>query len=115
MKENLNYREWQARNTRLFRSLDKVKQNRAREQGYYNVGWEKVKASWKILQSLSDKVVNLFDAKLDRGDLVGAIELSILELERGKTIAKNTLEELDKTQQDAEQLAKRALAKYDLL
>lgn len=94
--ESMNYRQWQERNTQFFQALNRDKQKEARKKGYHNVGWERVKLSWNIVSKLSNNVTSLFDSKVKRGDLVGAIELSIIEAERGKRIAKNAINKLKK-------------------
>lgn len=123
--EELNYRQWQKRNTNCFKSLPKSKQQEARQKGYYNVGWNKVKQSWKILVQLTlssspsldpdNKVFSLFEYKVNQKDLLGAINLSILEAEQAKKIAKQSLETLNKNQEKFEKLADKALEKYSIL
>lgn len=109
--EGRNYRQWQKRNTEHFRYLSKFQQTEICKQGYCNVGWSKVKKSWEILSSqdlslkkgkeaskFTSNVVNLIDYKLRKGNLVGAVGLSILDAERVWMIVKTTIEDMDKSQ-----------------
>lgn len=50
--DGLSYKQAQKRNSEKFNSLSKTEQEQARKQGYKNVGWENVRKSWTILQSL---------------------------------------------------------------
>lgn len=50
LTENLNYRQWQKRNSLAFSKLDKSKQKEIRKKGYCNRGWYKVKQSWVLLK-----------------------------------------------------------------
>lgn len=43
------YRSIQHRNTILFNSFSKETQQKLRELGYNNIGWENVKESWRIM------------------------------------------------------------------
>jgi hypothetical protein len=113
--ESMSYRQWQKRNTELFRSLDRKNQKKARQQGYYNVGWDKVKSSWTIVSELPPNVISLFEYKLNQGDIIGAIDLSIIQAERGKTIAQYAREELHKNKEKLEQSANQLLARYPIL
>lgn len=45
-----SYRQWQKRNTRYFNALSKVEQKQLRRQGYFNRGWDAVKASWELVK-----------------------------------------------------------------
>lgn len=112
--EAMNYREWQKRNTEHFNKLTKNQQKKARQQGYSNVGWQKVQKSWDIVLKI-DTPPSLFEYKLRNGDITGAINLSILEAERAKDLAQKTINSLNKNQQYFDQLADEALAKYPLL
>ena len=123
--EGLNYRQWQKRNTNCFKSLSKSKQKEARKQGYHNVGWNKVQQSWQILVQLTSssspslepnrKVFSLFEHQVNKEDLLGAINLSILEAEQAKKIAQQSLETLNKNEEKLEKLADKALEKYSIL
>lgn len=123
--EGLNYRQWQKRNTNCFKSLTKLQQQESRKQGYYNVGWNQVQQSWKILVQLTSssshlseanhKVVSLFEHKIHQEDLLGAINLSILEADQAKKTVKQSLESLNKNQERLTDLADKALEKYTLL
>ncbi len=92
--ENLTYRQWQKRNSSIFNQLTKSEQKELREKGYRNIGWNKVQQSWLILQELDPKVVSLFDHKLAKGDLLGAIDLAIIDSENTSNIAKQTINTL---------------------
>ena len=113
--DGLNYRQWQKRNTQKFNALISSQQKEARKQGYKNQGWQNVQKSWNILQSLSSNVVSMFEAKLDKGDLVGALELSILEGEESQTIATKAIKKIFQNQKEIDEKADHILAKYPLL
>ena len=113
--EAMNYREWQKRNTEHFNKLTKNQQKKARQQGYSNVGWQKVQISWDIVFKIDSPPPSLFEYKLRNGDITGAINLSILEAERAKNLAQKTINSLNKNQQYFDQIADEALAKYPLL
>jgi hypothetical protein len=111
----MNYREWQKRNTKHFSLINKRQQKQARHQGYCNIGWDKVKDSWKILCQLTDNTTSLFEHKLNKGDLVGAIDQSLLEAEQAKGIARKAVSALDASEKRLTKIADEALAKYPLL
>jgi hypothetical protein len=111
----MNYREWQKRNTKHFSLLTKMQQKQARNQGYCNIGWDKVKNSWKILSKFTDNITSLFEHKFNKGDLVGAIDLSMLEAEQAKGIARKAVSDLDANEKRLRKVADEALAKYPLL
>ncbi len=113
--EAMNYREWQKRNTEHFNKLTKNQRKKARQQGYSNVGWQNVQKSWNIVLKIDTPPPNLFEYKLRKGDIIGAIGLSILEAERAKHQAQTAIKSLNKNQQYFDQLADEALAKYPLL
>lgn len=113
--EGLNYRQWQKRNTEKFNSLTKEQKKDARSQGYYNVGWNNVQKSWNSLSKLTQSVVSLFEHKLNKGDITGAIKLSIMEADKGKNLAQYAIEQLNKKQNYLDSLADKTLAKYPLL
>ena len=125
--EGLNYRQWQKRNTEGFKSLSKSQRKEARKQGYYNLGWNKIKTSWKIISRLvseksssangktKKKVVRIFEHKLNQGDLTGAINLSILEADDAKNFAQKAIKELNENYEKLDKLADEALEKYCLL
>lgn len=113
--DGLNYRQWQKRNTQKFNALTLSQQKETRQQGYKNQGWQNVQNSWKIIQSLSSNLVSMFEAKLNKGDLVGALELSILEGEESQTIARKAIDEISQTQKKIDEKADGILAKYPLL
>ncbi|MEC4803171.1 MAG: hypothetical protein SAJ12_16900 [Jaaginema sp. PMC 1079.18] len=112
--ENLNYRQWQRRNKEIFSQLDRLKQKKIRERGYCNKGWDNVKKSWEILNNTA-KESSLFDYKLKKGDLVGAINHSILEAEQAQKKAKKALENLETKRRSINKKAEEALTKYQLL
>lgn len=111
----MNYRQWQRQNTEYFNSLTKIKQKEARNLGYFNVGWNKVQASWQIIYSFTDDTASLFEHKLRKGDIIGAIELSIFEAERAKHLAHQGTMTLDENQKQFDKVADETLAKYPLL
>jgi hypothetical protein len=113
----MNYREWQRRNKEHFSWLTKVQQKQARHQGYCNLGWGRVQNSWQILCQLTDtdKVTSLFEHKFSKGDLVGAIDLLLLEAEQAKGIARKAVSDLDANEKRLSKIADEALAKYPLL
>ena len=113
--EGMNYRQWQKRNTEHFNSLTNNQQKEARKQGYSNVGWDQVQNSWAIIYKPAINVPSLFEHKLRKGDIVGAIELSIFEADKAKHLAHQTIESLNKNQQYFDELVEKTLAKYPLL
>jgi hypothetical protein len=115
VKGGMNYREWQRRNTKHLSLLTQVQQKQARNQGYCNIGWDKVQNSWKILCKFTDNVTSLFEHKLSKGDIVGAIELSLLDAEHAKGIAQKAVSDLDANEKRLSKVADEALAKYPLL
>ncbi|TAE54898.1 MAG: hypothetical protein EAZ76_07965 [Nostocales cyanobacterium] len=112
--EGINYREWQRRNTESFNQLTKVQQKEAKKKGYHNVGWDKVINSWKIICQFT-KVVTLFEHKLNKGDVVGAIDQSICEANQAKDLANEVIITLEKNEKILKNLAERALSKYPTL
>lgn len=113
--ENLNYRQWQKRNSSIFNQLSKSEQKEIREKGYRNIGWNNVQKSWTILKQLKPKIVSIFDYKLAQGDLVSAINIAIIESNKTSAIAKETTETLKENQQRLNKLAEDALNKYQPL
>lgn len=112
--DSLSYRQWQKRNTDKFQQLNKARQKIARQQGYRNVGWQQVQQSWTILQELTQPP-SLFDAKLKKGDLEGAINQSILEAEQAQEIAKQGVADLEHKRKKIHELTEKTLNKYQLL
>lgn len=112
--DGLSYRQWQKRNTDTFQQLTKAQQQAARQQGYRNTGWQQVQQSWKVLQQLL-KPISLFDAKLKKGDLSGAIDQSILEADQAQEIAKQGIANLKRKHKQLQELAEKTLNKYQLL
>jgi hypothetical protein len=115
--DGMSYRQWQKRNTDAFKKLSKEQQQLARQQGYFNVSWQKVQQSWTILQQLnqSTQPTSLFDAKLKKGDVVGALNQSILEAEQAQQIAKQEIANLQDKRDQIKELAENTLNKYQLL
>lgn len=113
--EGMSYRQWQKRNTEHFNYLTKTQQKEARKQGYCNLGWDKVHNSWVVICKLANNVASFFEHKLRKGDVIGAIELSIFEAEQAKHLARQAIKTLDITQQYFDKLADETLAKYSVL
>lgn len=112
--DGMSYRQWQKRNTETFRQLTKAQQQLAREQGYRNVGWQYVQQSWMILQELTQPL-SLFDAKLKKGDLSGAIHQSILVAEQAQETAQQSISKLKHKRKQIQDLTEKTLNKYQLL
>lgn len=112
--DGMSYRQWQRRNTEFFQHLTKAQQRTARQQGYHNVSWEKVRQSWKILQQLASPP-SLFDAKLKKGDLVGAVGQSILEADQALEMAEQSAANLRHKRKQIQKLAEKVSNKYQLL
>ena len=113
--EEINYRQWQKRNSELFHDLSLEQQRQARKKGYYNSGWGKVKSSWELLQDFKNntyKVVSLFEHELNKGNLVKAIDLAIIESEKAKKMSEEGKQELEKISKNLPEIAAKALAKY---
>ena len=113
--QNLNYRQWQKRNSTFFKKLSKSEQKEVREKGYRNIGWNNVQKSWLILQEFKPNIVSIFDHKLAKGDLVGAINVAIMNSDKTSEIASEASATLDKNQQELNKLAEDALNKYQPL
>ena len=112
--DGMSYRQWQKRNTDTLQQLTKAQQQLIRQQGYRNVGWQQVQQSWGILQQLT-KPISLFDAKLKKGNLTGAIDQSILEAEQAQDVAKQGILNLKLKRNHIQGLAEKTLNKYQLL
>lgn len=112
--DNMSYRQWQKRNTETFRQLNKDQQTSARNQGYFNVGWQRVQESWILLQHFNEPPT-LFGAKLKKGDLVGALNQSVLEAEQAQKMAKQAVVGLEHSCDQIKELAETTLHKYQLL
>jgi CRISPR/Cas system CMR subunit Cmr6 (Cas7 group RAMP superfamily) len=108
----LNYKQWQARNTKIFKSLNKQRQQELRNLGYCNVSWAKVKKSWEIVCGETDRVISIFDRQLKNDNLLGAIASSILESERAKNIAQTGILSLKLGSQKMTNITNTILAKY---
>ena len=113
--ENLNYRQWQKRNSSVFNQLTKPEQKEIRKKGYRNIGWNNVKKSWSVLKQFKPKIVSIFEHKLRSGDLVGAINIAIMDSNKTSDIAQETLENLKDNQQRLNKLAEDTLNKYQPL
>lgn len=113
--QDMKYRQWQQRNSEKFNSLTKEQKRDARKRGYYNKGWDNVKNSWRIISNYVNSVISIFEHQLNKGDIVGAINLSIIEADRGKQLAKDAIEELSQNQKSLNSLSDKTLAKYQLL
>lgn len=113
--DGLSYRQWQRRNTEAFKQLSKEQQQTARDQGYYNVSWKRVQVSWQILQTLAAPVPTLFDAKLKKEDVVGAIDQSLLAADQAQTVAQTGQQKLKRQRQQIKEKAEAAIHKYQLL
>jgi hypothetical protein len=107
---DLTYRQWQQRNTLAFKVLSRDAQKHIRAKGYYNLGWDKVKKSWKLISE--SRVVSLIDYKLKKGDLEGAIEIVALESENANKLANRTVEHIQQARQKLDELVKSPLDKY---
>ena len=112
--DELNYRQWQKRNTEAFGKLSTKRKHEARQKGYLNTGWEKVKNSWTIVDSFVE-VITIFDAKLKKGNVSGAIDQCILEAEQAQEIAQQAIRDLNDNQNLLTGIAKATLKKYQVL
>lgn len=108
--KGLSYRQWQQRNTSSFKSLAKDVQKDVRGKGYYNVGWQKVQKSWKIISE--SKVINLIDYKLKSGDLDGAINIVDLESENANKLANKTIDNIRQTRHELDKMLANTINKY---
>lgn len=106
---DLSYRQWQKRNTDGFQRLSKAQQKKARQLGYHNVGWQRIKSSWDVLQQVAPPT--FFDAKLRRGDLIGAVTQSIMEAEQAKKDANEGLRKLRRGNKKLKAIAEKILSK----
>ncbi len=108
--KGLSYRQWQKRNTSTFKALSKDVQKEIRTKGYYNVGWDKVKKSWKLISE--SQVINLIDYKLKSGDLDGAINIVNIESENVNKLANKTIDNIQQTRQQLDKLVANTINKY---
>lgn len=108
--DEMNYNQWQRRNSDIFNNLSKKQKQAARERGYFNVGWDKVKHSWEIV-----KPITLFNRKLKKGDIHGALNQSILEAEEAQKIAKKAIQDLNDNYNNLSKATEVVLGKYQLL
>ncbi|EAZ88238.1 hypothetical protein [Crocosphaera chwakensis] len=110
--DGMNYRNWQKRNSNRFFSFSKKEQKQLREKGYYNIGWVNVRKSWQLL---NNNVVSMFDIRLQKGDLTGAIDVSVLESQKVKTLACESINNLMVLKEDLDKKINQTLSKYPLL
>ncbi len=112
---DLSYREWQSRNTKLFTSLSRQQRQALRDRGYHNISWEKVKSSWELLQKSIDTVTSIFDVHIQRGNIIDAINISLLEVDYFNKVAKTGLKELKQNSQKMTNIASKTVDKYKVL
>lgn len=110
--DNLNYRQWQQRNSSIFNQLSKPEQKEIKVKGYVNRGWDKVQKSWQLLQQFPPKVVSIFDHKLAKGDLIGAINTAVIDADNASHIAQEAIKNIQENKARLNKLAKDTLAKY---
>ncbi len=108
--KGLSYRQWQQRNTSNFKALSKNVQKDIRGNGYYNVGWEKIKSSWRLISEL--KVINLIDYKLKSGDIDGAINIVDIESTNANKIANKTIDNIQQTRHQLDKSLVNTINKY---
>jgi len=118
--QGLNYRQWQQRNTDKFKNLTVSQQKEARAKGFFNRGWEQVQKSWNILISfvniVNNNVVTIFEHKLNKGDLIGAINQSTYEAEQLENIVEQKVDKIDRLVQKATDIfnkTKKRFATYE--
>ncbi len=63
----------------------------------------------------STKTVSIFDHKLNKGDITGAIDTALLEADNAKQIAQEAIAELKQNQQRLAQKAQSVMDKHQLL
>ena len=112
--EGMSYREWQKRNTDHFQKLTQSEKKEARQKGYHNVGWVKVQRSWNVINQFLS-MPSLFIHRLQKGDLVGAINHSMIEAEQASDLAKEGIETISKTKDELNSIVNQALDKYQLI
>ena len=59
-------------------------------------------------------VASMFEFKLGRGDLAGAIDMALLEADDAKRIAQEALQRLEEDQAEIDRMAEETLRKYGL-
>lgn len=118
--QGLNYRQWQKRNTDKFKTLTVAQKKEARAKGFFNRGWEQVQKSWDILMSfvniVNNSVVTIFEHKLNKGNLIGAINQSLYEIEHTAEIVEKKVENIDQLLQKATDIfnkTKKRFATYE--
>ena len=110
----MNYRQWQQRNSAVFKELSRKQQKILKAQGYRNLGWDYVQKSWELLCP-PDKVIRLLDYKLSRGDIAGAVDISLLGIEDAKKLAKEIFDRVDAGHSKVKSIAGNILKKYQLV
>ncbi|PZV27870.1 MAG: hypothetical protein DCF12_01900 [Snowella sp.] len=120
--DKMTYRDWQKRNTNKFSYLNNFQKKEIRNRGYKNIGWIQVKSSWEILceyfsnqEENQDNSISMFDYKISQGDIIGAINLSILESDVAKKVAIEAQKKLLQSQKYLEKISLDSLEKYPLL
>lgn len=121
--DKMTYRDWQKRNTNKFSHLNNFQKKEIRNRGYKNVGWIQVKSSWDILckyfcdqeEANQDNPISMFDYKISQGDIIGAINLSILESGLAKKVAIEAKKNLLESQKYLEKISLDSLERYPLL
>ncbi|NES05758.1 MAG: hypothetical protein F6K22_24870 [Okeania sp. SIO2F4] len=118
--QGLNYRQWQQRNTDKFKTLTLSQQKEARTKGFFNRGWEQVQKSWEILMSfvniVNNNVATIFEHKLNKGDLIGAINQSLHETEHIEEVVEQKVDKIDRLLEKATDIfnkTKKRFATYE--
>lgn len=114
LHDGLNYREWQKRNKEKFDRLSNPQKKQCRDKGYCNVGWEKVRNSWQIISNI-DNVINLFDHHLRSHNLIGALDISILEAENAIRFAEISKKNLNDKLNDFNEITDNFLSNHPIL
>lgn len=109
--EGMSYREWQKRNSDHLQKLTQFQKKEVRQKGYHNVGWANVQKSWNVINQFLG-LSSLFIHRLQKGDIVGAINHSMIEAEQASNLAKDAIETISKTKDDLNSLVNQALDKY---
>ncbi|MGD1805988.1 hypothetical protein ACP6PL_11190 [Dapis sp. BLCC M126] len=118
--QGLNYQQWQKRNKDKFKTLTVSQQKEARTKGFFNRGWEQVKQSWDILMSfvniVNNNLITMFEHKLNKGDLIGAINQSLYETEYIAEVVEQKVDKIDRLLQKATDMfnkTKKRFATYE--
>jgi hypothetical protein len=112
--DGMNYSQWRKRNTNIFNKLSNKQKKEIREHGYFNSGWHKVLKSWKVLSAFIE-IPTLFDIKLKKGDISGALNQCILGAEKAQEIALQAIETLNNNHNALNKVVKTTLNKYQKL